>query len=284
MKKPFIALLACLVSLSASALANARFHNEAADTTRITEILVDAASKHFKSSGERVGYIARKFIGTPYAAGTLEISPERVTVNLDSLDCTTFFENVLAMAYTIGEGRTSWRDFIYNLERIRYRNGELNGYGSRLHYICDWFVDNIHRGNIEDATRLFPRINYIVRSIDFMSANRDKYPTLADPAELERIKSIEIGYRNHRFPYIKTGDINGKDTRAALRDGDAIALVTPVKNLDVSHTGFVVMVDGIPHLLHASSASGKVEISSLPLADYLKRNRLLGIRIARLKD
>lgn len=284
MKKPVIALLACLVSLSASALANARFHNEATDTTRITEILVDTASKHFKSSGERVGYIARKFIGTPYATGTLDISPERVTVNLDSLDCTTFFENVLAMAYTIGEGRTSWRDFIYNLERIRYRNGELNGYGSRLHYICDWFVDNIHRGNIEDATRLFPRINYIVRSIDFMSTNRDKYPTLADPAELERIKSIEIGYRNHRFPYIKTGDINGKDTRAALRDGDAIALVTHVKNLDVSHTGFVVMVDGVPHLLHASSASGKVEISSLPLADYLKRNRLLGIRIARLKD
>lgn len=284
MKKPVIALLACLVSLSASALANARFHNEATDTTRITEILVDTASKHFKSSGERVGYIARKFIGTPYATGTLDISPERVTVNLDSLDCTTFFENVLAMAYTIGEGRTSWRDFIYNLERIRYRNGELNGYGSRLHYICGWFVDNIHRGNIEDATRLFPRINYIVRSIDFMSTNRDKYPTLADPAELERIKSIEIGYRNHRFPYIKTGDINGKDTRAALRDGDAIALVTHVKNLDVSHTGFVVMVDGVPHLLHASSASGKVEISSLPLADYLKRNRLLGIRIARLKD
>lgn len=284
MKKPVIALLACLVSLSASALANARFHNEATDTTRITEILVDTASKHFKSSGERVGYIARKFIGTPYATGTLEIRPERVTVNLDSLDCTTFFENVLAMAYTIGEGRTSWRDFIYNLERIRYRNGELNGYGSRLHYICDWFVDNIHRGNIEDATRLFPRINYIVRSIDFMSTNREKYPTLADPAELERIKSIEIGYRNHRFPYIKTGDINGKDTRAALRDGDAIALVTHVKNLDVSHTGFVVMVDGVPHLLHASSASGKVEISSLTLADYLKRNRLLGIRIARLKD
>lgn len=286
MKKLLLSvIILSFISLNARALANVRFNDETADTTKITQILIETADQKFKTPNQRTGYIARKFIGTPYAANTLEIKPELVTVNLDAFDCTTFVETVLAMAYTVGEGRTSWRDFVYNLERLRYRGGEVNGYASRLHYICDWCVDNIHRGNIEDATRLFPQINYIVRTIDFMSANRDKYPALADSAEFERIKNIEIGYRSHRFPYIKTSNINGKETRAAFRDGDAVAIVSSLKNLDVSHMGFIVIQDGMPYLLHASSKNGKVEISSLTLAEYLKKNRsALGVRVLRLKE
>lgn len=267
------------------ALANVRFHNEATDTIRINEILIEADAMNFKDTGERNLFIAKKFIGTPYVAATLEGSPELVTVNLDELDCTTFVDMVMAMSYTLGEGRTSWRDFVYNLERLRYRGGEVNGYASRLHYICDWVVDNIHRGNIEDATRLFPRTSYIVRTIDFMSTNRDKYPALADSAEYERIKNVEIGYRSHRFPYVKTTDLGSKETKAAFRDGDVVALVTSMKNLDVTHMGIIVKIDGEPYLLHASSSNGKVEITQRPLVDFMKRNRsLVGVRVLRLRD
>ena len=275
----------CSAWIDAAALANVRFHNEATDTIRINEILIETASKNFKEPGDRNAYIAKKFLDTPYVSGTLEGSPELVTVNLDELDCTTLVDIVLAMSYTLGEGRTSWRDFVYNLERMRYRGGEVNGYASRLHYICDWFVDNIHRGNFEDATRLFPRPNYIVRTIDFMSSNRDKYPALADSAEFERIKNVEIGYRSHRFPYIKTTDLANKDTKAAFRDGDVVALVSNAKNLDVTHMGIIVKIDGEPYLLHASSSNGKVEIAQRPLADFMKRNRsLMGVRVLRLKE
>lgn len=286
MKKFFTAVvLEASVWISACGAANVRFHNEASDTTRINEILIETEAKKFKDPGERTAFIAQKFIGTPYVAGTLEGTPELVTINLDELDCTTFVDLVLAMSYTVGEGRTSWRDLVYNLERMRYRGGEVNGYGSRLHYICDWVVDNIHRGNIEDATRLFPRINYVTRTIDFMSSNRDKYPALADSTEFERIKNVEIGYRSHRFPYVKTLDLSGKETKAAFRNGDALALVTNMKDLDVTHMGFVIKVDGEPYLLHASSTDGKVEMSQRPLADYMKRNRsLIGVRVIRLKE
>lgn len=277
--------LLCLMCVEGSALANVRFHNESTDTTRINEILIETAAKKFKDPGERNAFIARKFLGTPYVAGTLEQTPELVTVNLDEVDCTTLVDLVLAMSYTVGEGRTSWRDFVYNLERMRYRGGEVNGYASRLHYICDWFVDNIHRGSFEDATRLFPRVNYVIRSIDFMSSNRDKYPALADSAEFERIKNVEIGYRSHRFPYIKTNDLSGKDTKGAFRNGDVVALVTSAKNLDVTHMGIIVIENGEPYLLHASSSNGVVEIATRPLADYMKRNRsLIGVRVLRLKD
>lgn len=286
MKKLFFAVMLMVAGcLYVTAAGNARFHNEASDTTRINELLVDAAAQRLKTPEERVAYIAKKFIGTPYVAHTLEQEPEMVTVNLDELDCTTFVETVMALAYTVGEGRTSWRDFVYNLERLRYRGGEADGYSSRLHYISDWAVDNIHRGNIEDATRLFPKINYIVRSIDFMTENRDKYPALADDETYAKMKNVEIGYRNHRFPYLKTLDLGDKFTKAAFHEGDVVALVTTMKNLDVTHMGIIVKIDGEPYLLHASSSNGKVEISGKPLVEFMKRNRsLAGVRVFRLKE
>ncbi len=284
-KHLLVSILLSMSTFMGYASGNVRFHSEGTDTIHINEILIDAKSRNFNSPSERTGYIARKFLGKPYVESTLEHTPELVTVNIDEFDCSTFFETVLALSYTVGEGRTSWRDFVYNLERLRYRGGELDGYPSRLHYICDWIVDNTYRGNVQDATRLFPRVNYVTRTIDYMSENRDKYPALADSANFSRLKDTEIGYRSHRFPYIKTIDVARKETKAELKDGDAVALVTSLKNLDVTHMGFVVINNGEPYLLHASSKGGQVEISSQPLSNYLKRDRnLIGIRVIRLNE
>ncbi len=261
-----------------------RFHNEEADTARINKILVESIASGFKSAGERTADIAMRFVGTPYVAHTLEGRPEVLTVNLDELDCTTFVETVMALSYTVGEGRSTWRDFLYNLQRLRYRRGEVNGYASRLHYISDWVIDNTHRGNFREVTANFPAVAYQVRTIDFMSANRSKYPALADDSEFERMRSVEIGYRNHRFPYIKNSDLAKKTTMAELRSGDIVALVTKMKNLDVTHMGIIIKQEGVPYLLHASSTNGKVELTSVPLADFMKRNpSLIGIRVFRLE-
>lgn len=276
-------LLLCASTSSAITTDNIRFHNETSDTTRITALLIEASK--IKNPQERIAEIGKQFIGTPYVAYTLEGEKEQLTINLDELDCTTFVETTMAIAYTAGEGRTSWHDFIYNLERLRYRNGQINGYASRLHYISNWIVDNTHRGNFNEVTNLFPKYNYIERSISFMTENREKYTAMKDSTVYANIKNIELGYSNHRFPYIKTIDLNRKETKQAIREGDIIALVTNMKNLDVTHMGIVVKENGEPYLLHASSNNGKVEISKLPLYEFMKRNRSLsGIRVIRLKD
>lgn len=289
MKKSILAALAAAlacVSSPAMPAATLRFGNEAADTTRINAILVDAVGRDIASPQERTAYVARLFEGVPYAAHTLEGSPEQLTVRLDSLDCTTFVETALALAYTAGERRSSWRDFVYNLERLRYRGGHMDGYGSRLHYNCDWAQDNMHRGLIADVTPRIPRTSYIVRSIDFMSRHADRYPALADSAALEAVKKVESGYRLHRFPYIRTADLRFRDVQDALRTGDVVALVTKLKDLDVTHLGIIVKdADGVPHVLHASLSAGRVVLSDPPLADFMKRNTgLLGIRVYRLLD
>ncbi|MGM9845918.1 MAG: N-acetylmuramoyl-L-alanine amidase-like domain-containing protein [Muribaculaceae bacterium] len=262
-----------------------RFHHEATDTTKISSILAETATHDFANASARTAYIARQFIGTPYVAHTLEGTPEMLTVNVDEVDCTTYVEMVLALSATVAEGRSSWHDYLYQLQQLRYRGGEVSGYGSRLHYICDWVSNNVHRGAITDATTLMPRCSYIVRSIDYMSTNRDKYPALADSVAYADIRHHEMAYRNHRFPYIKTSDLGSKEVKAALREGDVVALVTNMKNLDVTHMGFVVVNNGEPYLLHASSSHGKVEISEVPLTTFLKRNRtLMGVRVLRLTD
>lgn len=288
MRSIIAALAAAVFYVSSPAMpaATLRFGDEAADTSRINAILMDAVARDIDSPQERTAYVARIFEGVPYAAHTLEGTPEQLTVRLDSLDCTTFVETALALACTAGERRSSWRDFVYNLERLRYRGGHMDGYGSRLHYNCDWAQDNIHRGIIADVTDRIPRTSYVVRSIDFMSRHSNLYPALADSTALAQIKKVESGYRLHRFPYIKTSDLRFRDVQDALRTGDVVALVTKLKDLDVTHLGIIVKdTGGVPHLLHASLSAGRVLLSDVPLADFMKRNTgLLGIRVYRLRD
>ena len=265
--------------------ADVEFHNESADTVRINEILTEAIAGHYGSTGEYVSAIGRGFIGTPYVAHTLEGAEEKLRVNLDELDCTTFVETVAALALTASENRSSWRDFLARLENVRYRNGEINGYPSRLHYISDWIVDNSYRGNFRELTNVVDGVRSVVRSIDFMSTNRDRYPALADSLNFERIKSIEQGYRNHKSMYIPASVVKRKATAVFLHEGDLVALTTNLKNLDVTHMGIVIFKDNVPYLLHASSSLGKVVASDEPLGDFLRRNRqFTGIRILRLRE
>ena len=265
-----------------------RFGNEKSDTTIISELLDSrGAAQNFVNPEARVAFFARTFEGTPYGAHTLEGDSEVLTVRLDSLDCTTFVETAMALAYTTMENRKSWRDFVYNLKRLRYRGGEINGYPSRLHYVSDWIVDNRFRGNLSDVTDQFPRVSYLMRTLDFMTSNRNLYPALADADNYSRLRDIENGYRQHRFPYLKTRDLSLKSTKEAFHDGDVVALVTNMKNLDVTHMGIIVKESPTaePYLLHASSSDGKVEVSSLPLDEFMKKNRQwLGLRVIRLTN
>lgn len=285
MKRYAITLLISFAILQFHAIAQekVRFHNETSDTLKLNKLLVECQG--IKKTGDKIMAMAHHFEGTPYVGHTLEGDPEMVTVNLDELDCTTFVETVLALVYTAEEGRTSWRDYVYNLERLRYRGGNLDGYPSRLHYISDWIIDNSHRGNLQEVTNRFPLYNHTTRTLSFMTENRDKYKALADSANYERMKGIELGYYSHQFPYIKTVDLRKKETKNAFQSGDVVALVTSLKNLDVTHLGIIVKKDGEPYLLHASSSNGKVEVSSVPFDEFMRRNRsLLGVRVIRLKN
>ena len=64
-----------------------------------------------------------KLLNTPYVAYTLEgNSEEELVVNCDEVDCTTFVENVLAMALCPTQGeQMSEADFMKNLQNMKNR-------------------------------------------------------------------------------------------------------------------------------------------------------------------
>ena len=73
-----------------------RFHCQN-DTTEINQLLADGSKSGLKKPNELMTFYAHKLIGRPYVAHTLEGDTEKLTINIDQLDCTTFVENVLAM-------------------------------------------------------------------------------------------------------------------------------------------------------------------------------------------
>src|SRR5512145_3438028 len=107
------------------------------------------------SPGDLIIEIGRFFLGAPYQAGTLErAGREKLVVHLADFDCTTFVETVLALARTTAAGKLSVPEFRKNLKFIRYRQGRLNGYASRLHYFTDWLADNEKKKVLKNVSRL----------------------------------------------------------------------------------------------------------------------------------
>lgn len=277
-----IAATALTAAFAAQGAPCVRFHDAAADTLAINSRLIEAS--RIASAPERMVMLARSFDGTPYVGGTLDgDSTECLTINLAQLDCTTFVETVIALCNTAADRRVSWRDFLGALESIRYRSGELTDYASRLHYISDWALDNIHRGNFREVTGMISGSTGLTRSLDYMSTHAGSYPRLADPGQLERIKAVERNLKNHRFNYVRSSDAGKREFADAVRPGDIIAFVTRTKGLDVTHVAIVDHVaDGHVRLIHASSAAGKVLVDPLPLATYLKRRpSVMGVRVFR---
>jgi len=220
-------------------------------------------------TGNTIVAIGKTFLGTPYVAKTLEIgTTESLVVNLEGLDCTTFVENVLAFSLLKSSDSTNFDAFTKALETIRYKNGTLNGYPSRLHYFTEWIANNQFKGLVTDITAKIGGTP-VQKDINFMSTHRELYPFLKDDnANLAQIQASEQYLNNQEFCILEKNTIAANEH--LIQSGDIIALTTSIKGLDITHTGIATREkDGRIHLLHAST-SGAVKVSEKPLVDYLK--------------
>ncbi len=234
-----------------------------------------------KDFGKTIVAIGKTFMGTPYVAKTLEIGEtETLVVNLQGLDCTTYVENVLAFALTLKNGTSNFDDFTETLENIRYKDGQLDGYASRLHYFSEWIANNEKKGLLKDITSEIGG-KEITKPINFMSTHRDLYPFLSDDTNFEKVKSSENYLNNQPICILAQDEIAANEH--LIETGDIIALTTSINGLDITHTGIATKEeDGRIHLLHASTGSMKVEVSKKPLAEYLKGiKKNTGIMVAR---
>jgi len=217
--------------------------------------------------GRVIATLGRTFVGTPYTPGTLEAEgAERLIVNLRELDCVTFVENMLAMSRIIVARTPDFQSFKGELARIRYRDGQLNGYPSRLHYFSEWISNNTTKGIVQDITADIGGVADST-SLTFMTAHRGSYRQLADNATFAAIGAMEgslAGRVRYNIPKDRIGQVADR-----IQDGDIIGATSTLEGLDVAHTGIALWVDGKLHLMHAPLVGKSVEISEKPLADRI---------------
>ena len=256
-----------------------------ADSIKVVKLLKEG--KRHKDKQGLVLFFARKFLGVPYVASTLENNvDEQLVINLRQLDCTTFVENVLALTLCTQNGKTCFADFCDQLRRIRYRNGKI-GYPTRLHYFSEWISDNARMGFVEETQTPNPPFSAVqTLQLNFMSTHVDKYPMLVrTPAFVKPIAQMESQLSGKTCRYIpKAGILNNAACKQAVKDGNILALVTSRQGLDTSHVGFAVWKKDGLHLFHASSLQKKVVEDKSLLKTYMQKQKSqLGIRVVKVK-
>jgi hypothetical protein len=255
---------------------DAEVHGDVVYTPRDVEIfqhiMARAAAERMDTLpiGEIVVRVARPFVGEPYTPQTLELEgPERVVVNLREFDCVTYVESVLALARLIRDGRSSFGEFTGELRRLRYRDGQLDGYPRRLHYCSEWIADNERLGLVRDVTAELGG-RQVTEPVNFMSRNVEAYPKLVEtPAFVDQIRRAEerlSGLTRYAIPQREIGAVADR-----IRNGDVIATTSTIHGLDIAHTGFAIWVGGRLHLMHAPLVGRSLEISERPLAERILR-------------
>lgn len=235
-----------------------------------------------KLINEIIVELGKSFIGTDYVPNSLEKGDkEQLVIHLTGLDCYTFLESTLVLARCIKSGKTTFEDYQDELKNIRYRDGILKEYPSRLHYFSDWIYDMNKRKIGQDITKQIGGVPY-KKQIDFMRKHVDYYRQLKEnPMFVIEIASIEKRISKRKYFYIPQEKIEKVERK--IESGDIIGITTNIEGLDIAHTGIAIrMEDGRIHLLHAPNVGHKVQISEKPLADYIKGNKKqTGIMILR---
>lgn len=240
--------------------------------------------------GRAVVRVGEATVGTPYEAHTLEAylragrSPPRtepLTLSLTRFDCVTLVESCIAVArMATTDGPPTWQGFGREVERMRYRGGEREGYVSRLHYFSEWIGDNERRGLVRELGRELGGITDR-RPLRFMTEHRDAYPALADPEVFGAITAIERSLDDQPRWVVPTERIPEVSDR--IQTGDVLAFATSIEGLDVTHSALAYRdAAGVLRVLHAPLSGGVVEVTRSTLPEYVAGiRRATGILVAR---
>jgi hypothetical protein len=251
--------------------------------------LAVAANLANRPINEVIVEIGKLFIGTDYVGHVLEEEgEEKLVVNLRALDCVTFYENCVTLARCVKMKKTTFDDYKAQLQFLRYRDGKIDGYPSRLHYTTDYWFNGEKKGILKVVTKeIFGEKNVveIPKPINFMTKNRDKYKHLAtNDANFEIIKKQEDEINARKDYFMPKGNLHMFADK--VNHGDLIGITTNIEGMDIAHTGVAVRLpNGKLHFMHAPIAGKKVQITEQPLHEYLAKNsKQTGIIVARVNE
>lgn len=214
----------------------------------VTKVLPNSGKQH----GKLVSDVSAEFLNTPYQGGTLIGSPETpesLVANFNGVDCFTLIDYVEAL--TRSRDKNS---FLSNLARTRYVNGKVS-YLSRRHFFSDWFATKPY--NARDVTSSISP-HYLTEE---KKLNRK-------PDGGEYVQGLGVIPR--KINYVP-GNVINQDVLRQLKNGDYVGVYSPLKGLDVSHTGIVIKEGGQVWFRNASSLSSNRKVVDSPFKEYMSK-------------
>lgn len=232
-------------------------------------------------------FFARQFLGIPYVAHTLETGgDERLVVNTRQLDCTTLVETVTALIQCAYRQQYTWQAYLNALTTMRYRQGVIDRYPSRIHYFTEWITQNAKTGRVTEIQQPNPPFTAVQTvNVNYMSQHPESYKALKEhPDYVPEIRRMEQRVTGQQFRFIPKSRVGrSAELRKVVRDGDIIAITCKKAGLDIAHLGFAVWKNGNLHLLNASQLHRKVVEEPMTLWQYLRQHPShTGIRIIRI--
>ena len=279
-------IISAMLLFSTFGICNAQNSNEKIftkqDTILYHQIMEKLATFQNAGKNQVMVLVAKELLGTPYVAGTLETIPETLSVYLHQTDCILFVESCLAMTTLLcsdemKNGIPPFSRYCEVIQSMRYRNGVVDGYTSRIHYTSEWILQNEKNGLLEEYTSKYGERKY--QTFSFMSTHPQSYEQLKNsPAEVKKIKETEKNLDLQTKVYtIAAADIPKNEKH--IQDGDIICFVSKVKGLDITHVGIAHRENGRLTFIHASLKYKKVVIEPKSLSEYCTTS----IRTVRLK-
>ena len=276
----FSALIGLVFSASAFEKGDARFTQK--DIDNFNEVMAFLAPDRDLPMDQLVIKVAKHFLGTPYVSGTLELEPERLTVNTRETDCILFVEMCLAMSLTAKEENPTFEKYVDNLRQLRYRDGKVDGYASRIHYTSEWIIQGTVRGIFNDVSRECGG-SPLDQKFNFMSTHPASYKQLKDsPENVKKIRAAEQNLESWDYWYIPKADL--PKCIKNIKTGDIVGFNSSTPGLDIAHVAYAYWEGDTLTFIHASYTEKKVVINKTPLVQYtngIKGHN--GLRVIRLK-
>lgn len=274
------------------------------DQDILSSLLQDA--KPIEHLNSRIDYYSDYFVkkGAPYQLGPLGEGPygyydQNPRYRFDVFDCTTYVETIISLSKA-----NNVDEFKMWMDKIRYREGEVN-FLTRNHFpSSDWTPNNIRNGVLVDIThdinaqvmsdwQLFISgfLNnawvYIDKENWYRHISADRVVIYDGSNKTERLQALhnESAHVKNvwvRLAYLPLKTIytheNPEEVLRKIPHGSVIQIVRPGWDLReyigtrmlVSHQGFVVQRDNHVYFRHASSSPSKKRVVEERLQDYLR--------------
>jgi hypothetical protein len=228
----------------------------------LINLMVQAGS--IDDPGERIDFISRRFLGTPYQESTLigdQNREELLVINLEALDCFTFIDYVEAVRLS-----SSFPEFKESLKKIRYQGGMVS-FDARNHFFTDWVEFN--NNFVEDVTETVGvrKTTTVLKTLNLKEDGTFFLPGL--------------GPLRREIKYVPSSSLDNQ-LIGRLKTGDYIGLYSDVSGLDVSHVGIFIKEGNVLILRHASSKKEHCKVVDQDFLEYVSNKP--GIIVLRPKQ